>query len=166
MSEPPKAPALRSEIVRLGKGSFTYFVAMVVTRGLNLFLTPVYVRLMSPEEYGIVGFSTSLMPALAVLFGLCAHGAASRLYYSTPDDGQRERLVGSVLSFILVMPLVLATVVEIAGSLGLVTFFRSVPYSPYLRIIVWASVFIVYANSGWSKVIDYGSLSSATARRA
>jgi len=153
MSEPPKTAGLRGEIVRLGKGSFTYFVAMVVTRGLNLFLTPVYVRFMSPEEYGVVGFSSSLLPALAVLFGLGTHSAASRLYYSTPDDGRRERLVGTVLAFVLVVPALLGLVVEVLGSAGALPLFRSVPYSPYLRIIVWASVLIVIANTGLNMLV-------------
>lgn len=155
MSEPPKAPApgLRHELVRLGKGSFTYFLAMVVTRGLNLFLTPVYVRFMTPAEYGIVGFSQSLVPALAVLFGLCMHSAASRLYFSTPDDGQRERLVGSVLGFMLVVPIVLASIVEILGSAGLLDVFKTVPYSPYLRIIVWASVLLVYTSTALNMLV-------------
>ena len=150
---PPPAPKMRHEIVRLGKGSFTYLVAMVVTRGLNLFLTPVYVRFMTPAEYGIVGFASSFLPALAVLFGLCAHSAASRLYYSMPDDGQRERLVGSVLSFVLVVPVLLGIVVEILGSMGLLAFFRTVPYAPYMRIIVWSSVLVVYISTGLNMLV-------------
>jgi len=140
-------PGLRGEVVRLGKGSFTYFLAMVVTRGLNLVLAPLYARFMAPAEYGIVGFASSLVPALAVVFGLSAHSAASRLYYTTPDDGSRQRLVGTVLAYLLVVPLALGLVVEVLGDVGALGFFRSVPYSPYLRLVVWASVLLLFTTT-------------------
>lgn len=138
--------SLSKELKTLGLGSFTFLIPSLLTRGLSFVLTPVYTRFMSPDEYGIVGLGTTLWSAIALLLGCGVPSAASRLYHTMPGDAARVRLGGASLGFLLVVPPALAMVVEILGSVFGLSPFRSVPYSPFLRLVLWSSVLVCFQN--------------------
>lgn len=145
MAKAPVAETTTSGLGRLARGAATYLFATFVTRGLSLLLIPVYTRVMSPDDYGIVGLSMSLYSSLGIVLGMSAHSAPSRLYYSYAEE-DRRRLVGTVLSFLLVVPFILAGCIDLVGRAGLVKPFATVPYAPYLSIVVWSSAFTLLSS--------------------
>jgi O-antigen/teichoic acid export membrane protein len=138
--------ARSAELLRLAKGALTYLVPLVFTRGLSFLLVPVYTRYMTPDEYGIVGVSMSIIPVLALLYGLSSHSAPSRLYYTLPDQAARERMNGTVMTFLFIFPVAIAGIVELLGSTHMIAPFRTVAYDPYLRLVNWASCLVLYSN--------------------
>lgn len=132
------------EVKRLGIGSLIYVVPTFLTRGLSFILTPIYSRFLTPDDYGVVGLGTTVIPMVALLFGFGTQSAAHRLYHTLPDEKSRETLGRTVLGFLLTVPLVLALAFELLGTAGLLHPFKTVAYDPYLRLSLWAGTFALY----------------------
>lgn len=146
MSDRRATRSLAKEVRTLGLGSFTFLIPTLLTRGLTFILTPVYTRYMSPADYGIVGLGSTLLAVFALFLGLSIQSSAGRLHHQLPNEESQRRLVGTILGFLLVVPPAIALVVEVLGSTHVITGFRSAPYSPYLRLVVWASVLVLFQN--------------------
>jgi O-antigen/teichoic acid export membrane protein len=132
--------SVAAEVMSLAKGSATYLLPMVLTQGLSFLMAPVYTRYMTAADYGIVGIASTLTPLMALALGLSTQSAALRLYHAAATDEARARLIGNILGFMLVISVGLGVLVELVGFFRLVEPFDSVPYSPYLRLIVWAGI--------------------------
>ena len=61
-------------------------MAQFLTMGLAFITMPIFTRLMSPEEYGIMSVFTSFEGIIAIIFGLGIRGAISRYYYEDKND--------------------------------------------------------------------------------
>jgi O-antigen/teichoic acid export membrane protein len=68
------------------KHSKNYISADLLTKGLAFITLPIFTRLMSPEEYGVLSVFVSFAGILAVIFGFGIRGAISRYYYEDADD--------------------------------------------------------------------------------
>lgn len=69
----------------LGHGAI-YVVGTVIQRGLALLLLPVVTRILSVEEYGLVGTATALAALLAIVYGFGLSFAVVRTYYDDPPE--------------------------------------------------------------------------------
>lgn len=63
-----------------------YFGAEVATRALAFISIPVFTRLLTPEEYGIINVFTSYISIFVILFTFNSFAAVSRFYYENSDD--------------------------------------------------------------------------------
>lgn len=66
--------------------SKNYILAQFLTLGLAFLTLPIFTRLMSPVEYGIMSVYISFEGIIAIIFGLGIRGAVSRYYYEDKDD--------------------------------------------------------------------------------
>lgn len=71
------------ELLRHSKN---YVLANFLTVGLAFITMPIFTRLMSPEDYGIMSVYTSFEGIIAIIFGLGIRGAISRYYYEEKND--------------------------------------------------------------------------------
>jgi O-antigen/teichoic acid export membrane protein len=128
----------------LAVASGAYLAGNVVGQGLAVLLFPLYTRYLTPADYGIVGVTTSVTVFLTLAFGLSLHGAVGRLHFEARSEDERRSLYGTVLAFLIVVPATLALSVHIAGKLGTLDVFNSVPYSPYLQYAVGTAYLSVF----------------------
>jgi len=75
-----------SDFLELIKHSKNYVIANFVTVGLAFLTMPIFTRLMSPDDYGIMSVFTSFEGIIAVIYGLGIKGAISRYYYEDKND--------------------------------------------------------------------------------
>jgi len=66
--------------------SKNYVLAQFLTLGLASITLPIYTRLMSPDEYGVMSVFTSFEVIITIIFGLGIRGAVSRYYYEDKND--------------------------------------------------------------------------------
>ena len=66
--------------------SKNYVFAQFFTFGLAFLTMPIFTRLMTPDEYGVMSVFTSFEQILAIIFGLGVRGAISRYYYEDKKD--------------------------------------------------------------------------------
>jgi len=91
-------------LVQLAKDSFVYGVAQIGTAFMGLFLLPIYTRVFSPSEYGIIEIILPTTTLLAVIAELRIVSGVSRHYYET--EGEERRILLSTGLFLhLAIPL-------------------------------------------------------------
>src|ERR1700761_7682151 len=59
-------------------------------------LLPVYLRLMTQDEYGLFNYILSIIYAVAMLLNLGLYIPQSRLYHDYPAPHERARLIASI----------------------------------------------------------------------
>ncbi|MFD2532958.1 lipopolysaccharide biosynthesis protein [Gracilimonas halophila] len=77
---------LGKDLTELLKHSKNYISAEVLTKGLAFITLPIFTRLMSPDEYGVLSVFVSFTGILAIIFGFGIRGAIGRYYYEDTDD--------------------------------------------------------------------------------
>lgn len=85
------------------KHSSNYFFATLATKALAFVSIPVYTRLLTVEEYGVVGVFMSVVGIAQVLFTLDSEVAISRYYYDAESIDDFKRFVGTTLSLTLII---------------------------------------------------------------
>lgn len=84
-----------SDYKGLLKHSRNYLIANIATKALLFISIPIYTRLLSVEEYGIVNVFMSTIYVAAVLLTLNTEVAIGRYYFDTKDIEEFKRFVGS-----------------------------------------------------------------------
>ena len=85
------------------RDSLVYGLASILSKGLAIFLLPLYTRVLSPSDYGAydllitLGVLANLIVALEISQGL------ARLWSDTPEKGARQRLASTSLWFTVLM---------------------------------------------------------------
>ena len=87
------------KIKSLGKDSVIYGLSSVLTKMITVFLIPVYTRIFTPSDYGVMNIITNVLSACALfaVFGL--DSAAARWYYDSDDLADRKSTLSSWFYF-------------------------------------------------------------------
>lgn len=109
---------------RLASDSVVYGLAIAITRFLQVLLVPVYTRLFSPEDFGVVGIVTTVMTFLNILVVLALDSAAGRWYWDSGEEHHRKRVIASWFWCQLGAAIVLALAVALAAG-------------PVVRVMGW-----------------------------
>lgn len=126
--------------------SVLYLLPSLLLRGLSFLLTPVYASAMSADDYGVVGIATTLVTLLGIVLGFALYASVGRLYVDCETPESRKAFVGTLLLTLLVAPTLLALSLDGLGALGLLSRFSSLPYTPELRLVIWASLLSTYPS--------------------
>ncbi len=136
---------------RLVQQSIIYAGARLLVSGLDLFLLPVYARVLSPEDYGLVAIAATVLAVLAIVCPLGLDSALARFFFEHEQETDAHRrvvttlLVGATVSALAVSALVSALGPGLFG--GLLTgmppaFFRTVVWAAFLNMFLqlWLSL--------------------------
>jgi O-antigen/teichoic acid export membrane protein len=112
-----ETPPSRSDFRSLLGHSAVYAAARVALSALDLLFLPLYTRVLSPSEFGLIAVGSSVLAILAILFSFGFDGALLRLYYSaTAGSVDQRRVVGGTLAGMVISGLVGTAVLLLAGS--------------------------------------------------
>ena len=103
-----------SDYKSLFKHSGNYLLASLASKALSFVSIPVYTRLLSLEDYGIVNVFMSLVSIVAVFLTLSSEVSISRYYYDAKDTMDFKRFVGTSVRITSII-LVITTVLFILG---------------------------------------------------
>lgn len=84
------------------KHSRNYLFANIATKALAFISIPVYTRLMTVEEYGVVNVLLSVLNIAPILLTLNLEVAISRYYYDTKDIEDFKRFVGCSIRLVVI----------------------------------------------------------------
>ena len=84
----------------LGGNLVVYGIGDAATQIISFFLLPIYVRYLSPADYGVLALLLTVEVAAKVLFRWGIDASFMRLYFDCPDDPAR-RLLASTQFFFL-----------------------------------------------------------------
>lgn len=103
----------RSSLVR---NSIVFGSAEVLNRVLPFLLLPVFTRVLSASEFGLVATFTVVVSIFASLAGLSSHGSVNVAYFRLPRD-ELPSYVGSVLGVLAMSTVVVGMALALASPL-------------------------------------------------
>jgi O-antigen/teichoic acid export membrane protein len=108
--------APRSQLASLVRHSAVYAVARIALSAMDLIFLPLYTRVLTPSEYGLVAVGTSMLAVFSLVYAFGFDGALMRLYFTVPDDSaERRDVVGGILVAMLAVGVATATALLAAG---------------------------------------------------
>lgn len=124
---------------RLLGHSAVYTLSSLIARGATYLLIPIYARMLTTSEYGLLGTIYAVMNAasLCLMFGLYA--AASRLYFDYAEGPERRQLYGSLWLVLVILPMLLLIAFDQAGPMIFGGWLTQVRYEPYVRLGLWSA---------------------------
>jgi O-antigen/teichoic acid export membrane protein len=66
--------------------SKNYLIAEFFNKGLMFLTIPIFTRLLTPDEYGILAVYGSIVTIFTIILGLNFHGSVARYYYEKSND--------------------------------------------------------------------------------
>ena len=138
--------------------SFKRFISLfstdVLVRGANFLLIPVFLQLMTRDEFGIYGYLYSFAMAMSLVFTLGFHASVPKLYADTKHSPKEQGSMLFTLSLTLISTLiVLFSLISITGVddvfFGLVNRneeVRDFNYSTYRVYLLVAMCSMVLSN--------------------
>lgn len=80
---------------QLASESIVYGLSGVVSRFLSFFLVPIYTRIFSPEDYGVMSLITTTMAVVSIFVVLALDNSAHRWYWDSEDTDDRKSTLAS-----------------------------------------------------------------------
>jgi O-antigen/teichoic acid export membrane protein len=95
---------LKQEVKILTKQSMAYSLGDFINYLINILLFPVYIKMLTPDEYGILLIVNTLFATLLMmLLRLGLNDAFMRLYFDYTNQEDRKRLLGSTYYGLLIV---------------------------------------------------------------
>jgi O-antigen/teichoic acid export membrane protein len=138
---------MKSGARRLTSNSAIYGVGAVSQKLLVFALIPLYTRVISQTQYGIVAVVNAVIPLLAVVSSFALQGAVVRHYHKYSGQSRRlARYLSSVLTCAVAIG-VTVVVAAIAAGASLVDPGKlGLPLFPHLFLVVLAAFFLGLSN--------------------
>lgn len=87
------------------RGASLYSLSNITLKTLGFFLVPVYTRVLTPTDYGIVGVAQAVIGIISPIIGLSLIGVLPILFYAYEGD-ERRRVISTIVNFMLLTGLV------------------------------------------------------------
>ncbi len=85
----------------LGRDLAVYGAGDVATQAISFLLLPVYVRFLSPGDYGVLALLLAVEMLAKIVFRWGVDASFMRMYYDCPDQQARRRLASTIFFFLL-----------------------------------------------------------------
>jgi O-antigen/teichoic acid export membrane protein len=134
------------------KGASIYGLGEILVKASGFFLIPIYTRVLTPADYGIVGYLQVFLQIATVIVAFGAHGAQTRYYYENSADAQ---MMGRFAFTINLVPVAVALCIGLPFALFGSIFnwtigSANIPFYPYMVLTLWTVVLQVLANNAVS----------------
>jgi O-antigen/teichoic acid export membrane protein len=113
-----------------------YGLGDVVTSIVSFLLLPIYVRFLSPADYGVIGLLLSVEVVAKVIFRWGVDASFMRLYYEAPATRDRQTLASTIVMFMLAINGGLLAVALIFAPVIASHLFGSPEYALLLRLVL------------------------------
>jgi O-antigen/teichoic acid export membrane protein len=101
---PVSAPPVQ-RVGRSLKSACVFGIGTALQRGIAFLLLPLYIRALTPSEYGTLSVLLAVTAAASILFGLGLDMGLFRSFFLYANDSRRKRdFLGSIWRFLIVAP--------------------------------------------------------------
>ena len=83
------------QLRQLGRETIAYGLSSVAAGVFAIFLVPLYTRILSPAEYGLMALVVSIMGIVGTVVVLGLDSAAGRWYFDNDDESRRRSVMSS-----------------------------------------------------------------------
>lgn len=136
---------------RISKNSLTYITANFLEKGAAFFLIPIYTRILTPFDYGIIAVVTVVGNFLEIFFSLGLRSSVIRFYFDYKDRPEElKNFWGTILSFIILFSVLSGTLISIFGKPFIQPILKEVQFFPYMFLgivsVVFTPLFMIYLS--------------------
>jgi len=134
---------------KIFRGASIYSLGEVLVKASGFFLIPLYTRILSPTEYGIVGYLQVFMQVLVVIFGFGFNGSQTRFYFENINNIFKiGRFSFTINLFLLFIAIIIGIPISILGSYYDWKIGNSnISFNPYFLLIIWAVFSQIFSNN-------------------
>lgn len=133
---PPQA-----SLKRLGRDTLIYGVSSVLSRIVSFIMLPVYTRVLTPGDYGVLSLLDNTIDVATILFTAGALAGTQRYYFRTESEEDRLQVVGTAF-YRLIFFSMLGTLALALGAPVIWRYFLHGAGSPGLLRIAAATFFL------------------------
>lgn len=127
----------------LAKSVFIYGIAASIGKFVGLFLVPIYTRIFTPEQYGVIDLISTVVALVSILGMAQLESAISRYYYTAKNESERQLYVSTAFWAIVFLSIFwMLIAVASAGYLSWLLF----KTGQYRNIVIAASLIIPVSN--------------------
>src|SRR5262249_53203834 len=101
---------------QLASESLVYGLTGVLARFISVFLIPVYTRVFSPDDYGVMSLVTTTMAFVSTFVVLALDNSAQRWFWDTEAADDRKETIASWVCCQLVVSFSFATVIILSAD--------------------------------------------------
>nr|WP_255502093.1 polysaccharide biosynthesis C-terminal domain-containing protein [Algoriphagus sp. AK58] len=83
-----------------------YGLSGILTKFISVFLTPIYTRVYSPEDYGVIGILTNAYFLVSIILVFALDNSTARWFYDSSDFSERKKIINTWLWSYLVFSIV------------------------------------------------------------
>lgn len=120
---------------RLARQSGAYAAVAIAGAALGVVLLPVYTRVLSPAEFGLIALLDVIALLLTTGFSLGATAMVPFYYADEADLGRRRRCLGTLLVGVTAINVVLAVLVVTTADVVVGALLPSVPIWPFVPML-------------------------------
>lgn len=127
-------------IRRFFKDSAIYSISNFIQKGMAIFLVPIFTRIFSPSDYGIIDIVSIITTLVLIIITLQVTQAIARFYPDTPDPDEKRKMASTTLWFtLIVFTAFLLVAAAFTGPLSGWVF--GVPGHEYAFVVALISIF-------------------------
>jgi O-antigen/teichoic acid export membrane protein len=147
--------------LRILKFIGAYTVLGFVPLAVSFFLLPIYASHLAPAEYGVLTVANISQTFATLILVLGLDGALSRFYFDYDNDGDRFKLLGTVVYTVVGLTVAMAAFLSVGGTWLFALFWQDLPFYPYgwyvllaaVTQIIYALIFIWYRNAEKARMV-------------
>ena len=123
---------------KLAKNTLLYSLGMLLPQVAAFFLLPIYLKFLSPSDYGILNSVQIIGSVLAIIFTLSIDKAIYRLYFDFKTEKSKKDYLGTIFIAVTVSVGIVTCVLfmfpQILGSI-----YKNIAFYPYMSLSVIAA---------------------------
>lgn len=116
------------------KDSFIYGLSRYISKFIAIFFIPIYTRIFSPAEYGVVDLIGASISILDMLLILGLDSATGMFYYENEDKYSRKIIVSTSLYFRMAFSIIVCSLLFFSSDFISELIFNSVEYAIFFKI--------------------------------
>ncbi|WP_226389667.1 lipopolysaccharide biosynthesis protein [Penaeicola halotolerans] len=142
--------SIGNSIKNLISDSFIYGISGILTRFIGLFLTPIYTRVYSPDDYGVIGILSNSYVLISIILVFALDNSTARWFYDTTVTSERKKIINTWTWFYLGFSLLVSIFIFFSSEFWASLLLEEYSNGTYLvkllavtfPLLVWPSVAI------------------------
>ena len=130
---------------KLIKNTSIYALGDIIPRLISFIALPILTRYLTPADYGIVNYVSTLSTFLMALGFLSLNTYFLVFYYRCEDSQAQKKLLGNLSSFVILLNLVLVVILLFFGEYFFNILGSKIPFYPYIIIAVFTHFFNIFS---------------------
>lgn len=134
------------KLKQLGKESLIYGLSRVIGRFISLFFVPIYTRIFTPSDYGIVDLIGTLSAIIGTLMVMGLDAAQAYYFYSTDDIKDKRQTLSTSFFFQLGISSLMLIILFVSSYGVSRLIFGESSYALYFQLVALDLPFICIIN--------------------